>query len=113
MKKLNTCQCLIALGVHAMANDNRLAELNADESSLASIGNEFYDGETAADLEGDIRIIDVDGRGFALVAEDDVDEDGEPNDGVVGLLIETKADEPGLFMHDQIYSGGDWVDAEE
>jgi len=113
MQKLNTCQCLIALGVNTLIEDGRLAELNADGSSLASIGNEFYDDADVADLEGDIRVVDIDGRGFALVAEDDVDEDGEPNDGVVGLVIETKDGEPGLFLHEQIYSGGAWIDAEE
>jgi hypothetical protein len=113
MKKLNICQCMIALGINALIEDGRLAELNADGNALATIGNEFYDDASNADLEDDIRVVDVEGRGFALMSEAAFESSDDPEDGSYGLIVETKSNEPGLFLHEQIYSGGAWIDEEE
>lgn len=113
MTKLTMCQTMMALGVNALIADGRLHELNSDGSSLASIGNEFYDGASETDLEGDIQVVDIDGRGFALVAASEMTE-GTLDEAANGVVVETKADEPGLFWHEQIFNGDEqWIDAEE
>lgn len=110
--KLTLCQQLLALGINQLVADGRLAELNSDGNSLATIGTEFESADTAVDLSGDILVVDVDGRGFVLVPEDECT-DGAPDEGTVGLVIETQADQPGLFYRDQVLTDGSWVDEQE
>lgn len=111
MTKLNMCQTMIALGINALIDDGRLAELNTDENALNTASAEFYSDADTVDLSDEIKIIDIDGRGFAMVAASDVT-DGIVDEGIRGLVIETKADEPGLFWHEQNFNGDEqWIDA--
>lgn len=113
MKKLNMCQTMIALGINALIEDGCLAEVNADENTLNTASAEFYSDADAVDLSDEIKIIDIDGHGFAMVAASDMT-GSAVDEGANGLIVETKADEPGLFWHEQIYNGDEeWVDAEE